>query len=85
MCRPRPLTSAAVLCGSVDRYAAGFDRRRPLLDLACHEMLEVIRRCAIGTDLVAADRTTSDYLKQFVASEIKKWAAPIKASGVSVD
>ena len=40
---------------------------------------------AIGTDLVASDRTTSDYLKHFVASEIKKWAAPIKASGVSVD
>ena len=40
---------------------------------------------AIGTDLVSADRTTSDYLKHFVASEIKKWAAPIKASGVSVD
>ncbi len=40
---------------------------------------------AIGTDLVSADRTSSDYLKHFVASEIKKWAAPIKASGVSVD
>jgi len=40
---------------------------------------------AIGTDLVAADRTTPDYLKRFVASEIKKWAAPIRASGVSVD
>ncbi len=39
----------------------------------------------IGTDLVAADRTSSDYLKKFVASEIKKWAVPITASGVSVD
>jgi len=39
----------------------------------------------IGTDLVASDRTSSDYLKHFVASEIKKWEAPIKASGVSVD
>jgi tripartite-type tricarboxylate transporter receptor subunit TctC len=39
----------------------------------------------IGTDLVASDRTTSDYLEHFVDSEIKKWAAPIKASGVSVD
>ena len=43
------------------------------------------RMAAIGTDLVASDRTSSDYLKRFVASEIKKWAAPIKASGVSVD
>jgi tripartite-type tricarboxylate transporter receptor subunit TctC len=40
---------------------------------------------AIGTDLVAPDRTTPDYLRHFVSSEIKKWAAPIKASGVSVD
>ena len=40
---------------------------------------------AIGTDLVAADRTSSSYLQHFVASEIKKWATPIKQSGVSVD
>jgi len=40
---------------------------------------------AIGTDLVAADRTSSDYFKRFVGSEIKKWAAPIKQAGVSVD
>jgi tripartite-type tricarboxylate transporter receptor subunit TctC len=40
---------------------------------------------AIGTDLVTADRTGSDYLKRFVSSEIAKWAVPIKASGVSVD
>ena len=39
----------------------------------------------IGTDLVATDRTSPEYLKKFVASEIKKWAAPITASGVSVD
>jgi tripartite-type tricarboxylate transporter receptor subunit TctC len=43
------------------------------------------RMAAIGTDLVATDRTTSDYLRRFVVSEIKKWAAPIKASGVSVE
>jgi tripartite-type tricarboxylate transporter receptor subunit TctC len=40
---------------------------------------------AIGTDLVSADRTGSDYLKHFVSSEIDKWAVPIKASGISVD
>jgi tripartite-type tricarboxylate transporter receptor subunit TctC len=40
---------------------------------------------AIGTDLVAADRTSPTYLQHFVASEIKKWATPIKESGVSVD
>src|SRR5579884_2320787 len=40
---------------------------------------------AIGTDLVQHDRTTTDYLKRFVPSEIEKWAVPIKASGISVD
>jgi tripartite-type tricarboxylate transporter receptor subunit TctC len=39
----------------------------------------------IGTDLVAADRTSPSYLGHFVASQIKKWAGPIKESGVSVD
>jgi len=34
---------------------------------------------------VSSDRTGTDYLKQFVGSEIAKWAVPIKASGVSVD
>jgi tripartite-type tricarboxylate transporter receptor subunit TctC len=40
---------------------------------------------ALGTDLVASDRTSPSYLQHFVGSEIKKWAEPIKQSGVSVD
>jgi tripartite-type tricarboxylate transporter receptor subunit TctC len=40
---------------------------------------------AIGTDLVAPERRTPEYLAGFVAREIDKWAEPIKASGVSVD
>ena len=40
---------------------------------------------AIGTDLVAPDRRSPEYLDRFVASEIEKWAEPIRASGVSVD
>jgi tripartite-type tricarboxylate transporter receptor subunit TctC len=47
---------------------------------ALHSRME-----AIGTDLVSADRTGSDYLKHFVSSEILKWSVPIKASGVSVN
>jgi tripartite-type tricarboxylate transporter receptor subunit TctC len=43
------------------------------------------RMAAIGTDLVTPDRTSSGYLAQFVSSEIRKWAVPIKASGVSID
>ena len=39
----------------------------------------------IGADLVAPERRSPDYLAKFVASEIARWAAPIKASGVSMD
>jgi tripartite-type tricarboxylate transporter receptor subunit TctC len=38
-----------------------------------------------GAQVVPDDRTTPQYLGQFVKSEIEKWAAPIKASGVSID
>jgi tripartite-type tricarboxylate transporter receptor subunit TctC len=38
-----------------------------------------------GLKFVSDDRTTPEYLAKFVQSEIEKWAAPIKASGVSVD
>jgi hypothetical protein len=41
------------------------------------------RMASIGTDLVSAERRSSDYL--FVRSESEKWAVPIKANGVSVD
>jgi tripartite-type tricarboxylate transporter receptor subunit TctC len=43
------------------------------------------RMQAIGTDLVSDDRRSPEYLQGFVASEIEKWAAPIRASGVSAD
>src|SRR6476646_423674 len=39
----------------------------------------------LGAVIVADDRTTAEYLGQFLKAEIEKWAAPIKASGVSVD
>ena len=38
-----------------------------------------------GAQIVSDDRATPAYLGQFVKSEIEKWAAPIKASGVSVN
>jgi tripartite-type tricarboxylate transporter receptor subunit TctC len=38
-----------------------------------------------GYDLVAPERRSPDYLQRFVVSEIAKWAAPIKAAGVSID
>jgi len=39
----------------------------------------------MGGAVVTPDHRSSEYLQQFVESEIKKWAAPIKASGISMD
>jgi tripartite-type tricarboxylate transporter receptor subunit TctC len=43
------------------------------------------RLAGLGAVLVADDRATPEYLGTFVKSEIEKWAAPIKASGASVE
>jgi tripartite-type tricarboxylate transporter receptor subunit TctC len=43
------------------------------------------RMAGLGAVLVADDRATPQYLGQFVKSEIAKWAAPIKASGVTIE
>jgi tripartite-type tricarboxylate transporter receptor subunit TctC len=43
------------------------------------------RMASLGAVLVADDRATPQYLGQFVKSEIEKWAAPIKASGVTIE
>jgi tripartite-type tricarboxylate transporter receptor subunit TctC len=39
----------------------------------------------LGVTLVAPNRRSPDYLQTFVASEIAKWAGPIKAAGISLD
>src|SRR5262245_25787840 len=39
----------------------------------------------LGAQIVSDDRTTPEYLAQFVKDEIAKWAAPIKAANVLVD
>ncbi len=39
----------------------------------------------IGAEAVTPERSSSIYLQQFVDSEIKKWAAAIKAGGVTVE
>ena len=40
---------------------------------------------SIGAMVVAPARQSPEYLAKFTADEIKKWEAPIKASGVSVE
>ena len=37
----------------------------------------------VGGDVIAPERRSPEYLAQFLATEIKKWEGPIKASGVS--
>jgi tripartite-type tricarboxylate transporter receptor subunit TctC len=39
----------------------------------------------IGGDVVASERRSSEYLAQFLAAEIKKWEAPVKASGIQME
>src|SRR5512146_1501141 len=45
---------------------------------AVHDRLQTL-----GAMIVAPDRRSPEYLGKFTADEIKKWEAPIKASGVS--
>lgn len=40
---------------------------------------------AMGGAVVAPERRSPEYLQRFVKHEIGKWAAPIKASGISMD
>jgi tripartite-type tricarboxylate transporter receptor subunit TctC len=39
----------------------------------------------IGGDVVSRERRAPEYLRQFVTTEIAKWAVPIKAAGISID
>ena len=39
----------------------------------------------IGSTVVAPERRSSDYLQNFVEGEVARWAAPIKASGVTLN
>jgi tripartite-type tricarboxylate transporter receptor subunit TctC len=39
----------------------------------------------VGVTVVTTERRSTDYLKTFVVAETEKWAATIKASGVSLD
>ncbi len=43
------------------------------------------RLTGLGANIVPANQRTPEYLGSFLKSEIAKWAAPIKASGVSVE
>jgi tripartite-type tricarboxylate transporter receptor subunit TctC len=40
---------------------------------------------AVGSEPVPPERRSTEHLKEFVASEIKKWAEPIKAAGLTAE
>jgi len=40
---------------------------------------------SLGATIARPDQQSPEFLAAFVKSEIEKWAAPIKASGVSAD
>ena len=52
---------------------------------AMHSPVVNERLASLGAQIAADDRATPAYLAQFVASEIEKWAVPIKASGAHAD
>ena len=52
---------------------------------AMHTPIVKDRLEGLGATIVPDDRATPQYLGTFVKSEIEKWAAPIKASGTSVE
>jgi tripartite-type tricarboxylate transporter receptor subunit TctC len=39
----------------------------------------------IGGDVIVPERRTPEYLAQFLAAQIKKWEAPIKATGIQLE
>lgn len=43
------------------------------------------RLAAVGVTVPVRERRTVDYLAKFIPSEIARWVAPIRASGVSAD
>jgi tripartite-type tricarboxylate transporter receptor subunit TctC len=43
------------------------------------------RMAAVGLSIVPPEQRSPEYLAKFVASEIERWAVPIKASGATID
>jgi tripartite-type tricarboxylate transporter receptor subunit TctC len=61
-------------------------RRLHQATIAATKMPSVRERLeGLGATFVTPERTSPEYLGEFVRSEIEKWAVPIKASGASVD
>jgi tripartite-type tricarboxylate transporter receptor subunit TctC len=51
--------------------------------LDTHSVQERLKE--LGATVVAPERRSPEYLQKFVETEIEKWAAPIKANGISAE
>ena len=82
MSMPTPGTRS--FCRRVRRSAVVTKLREATVEAmktpAVREKLE-----AAGLKIATDDQTAPDYLGRFVQSETAKWAATIKASGISID
>jgi len=65
---------------------------QPIVAKLNHAVIEAMNTPALqermhelGVSQIAPDRRSPEYLGKFVASEVEKWAGPIKAAGISID
>lgn len=66
------------------RTPAAIVRKLNTAAIAALDMPSVQQRLKqVGGEAVAPERRSPDYLASFLVAEIKKWEAPIKASGIS--
>ena len=61
------------------------DRLHAAAEEAMNDPAVAKRLAELGASVAETERRTPAYLQQFVASEIVKWAAPIKASGAKAE
>jgi tripartite-type tricarboxylate transporter receptor subunit TctC len=61
------------------------DRLAAVSSLTIDTPAVIERFKSVGVVVTAKNRRSTEYLTQFVKSEIERWAVPIKASGVTLD
>ena len=79
-------------CGAWSSFSFPKDTPKAIVDRLAKASSDAIDTPAvieryknIGVIVTAKDRRSSEYLTKFVKSEIERWKAPIKASGVVLD
>ena len=79
-------------CGAWGSFSFPKDTPQPIIERLAKASSEAIdtpavieRFKSVGVVVAAKDRRSPEYLTKFVKSEIERWAAPIKASGITLD